>query len=84
MIKAVVKYSEFQGYERFIKYQLSLNDVTVLKVKEKHDNIDGKITILIESREKLNELISLLDYWTTNGVTLIKARKAIKVFNKYI
>lgn len=76
MIKAVLEYTDCMGDKRVVNYYLSQYPVTILKTR-KGSSIYLKVTILVDSIEKLNEVVSLLNNKTHYGVTIVKVKKQL-------
>lgn len=84
MIKAVLRYTDCMDDKRRVNYYLSESNVIIIKTREPSGTIYHKVTILVESMTKLNEIMSLLNNKTLYGVTLVKVKEAIKIFGRYI
>jgi hypothetical protein len=74
MLKAILEYTDCMGDNRTVLGILYYNNIEIIKHK-KGMSIYPKVTIRVDNRDKLNELLYELNKGTVYGVRLVKVKR---------
>lgn len=75
-MRAILRYTECLLDGKNVFRVLAENDVEILQTRQRRYSIYPEITILIDNRQKLNELLDKLNQRCTYEVRLVKIEKS--------